>query len=174
MECNCAEKIGYLVSSNKRKARRTEVEYQARLDTFRKGIVEGAHELVARHLYRCGVYQASIDNGLVRNPDSSMILSSLANRLSSTEPEAHEFLSRNRNLVEQQGHSVDPEGLLRGVLRHKGKATGLLEGNVLREVGQAEILIQRMKRLDEYLASWKESLRMEGSIELQKIVDMHS
>jgi hypothetical protein len=150
------------------------MEYQARLDTFREGIVEGAHELVARHLYRGGVYQASLDNGLARNPDSSMVLSSLANRLSSADPDAYEFYSENKNLVEQQGQSLDAETLLRGVLRHKGKATGLLEGNVLRELSQAQILIQRMKRLDEYLATWKESLRMEGSVELQKIVDMHS
>jgi hypothetical protein len=144
------------------------------MDAFRQGIVEGANELVARHLYRAGVYQASLDSGLARKPDSSMVLSSLANRLSSTDPEAYGFYSENRNLVEQQGHSLDAEGLLRGVLRHKGKSTGLLEGNVLRELNQAQVLIQRVKRLDEYLASWKESIRMEGSVELQKIVDMHS
>ena len=174
MNCDCAERVDHLLATGKRKARRSETEYQARLDTFRQGIVEGAREQVARHLFRAGVYQASLDDNLRRNPGPTLVHNSLSGRLSKAEPEMHRFYAENKSLIENQEHSVDPEALLRGVLRQKTKATGLLEGNVQRELSQARLLMQRMKRLDEYLATWKESLRMEASVEVRKIVDMHS
>lgn len=162
-----------LFSVSKSKARRAELENQNRLDSFKQGIVEGAHEQIGRHLYRAGVYQASLDNDLTRNPDASDVFSSLSRRLSDDDPDMYRFYQENKRIVEQQMNSVDHEGLLRGVLRQKEKASGLLEGNVLRELNQAKILMERMKRLDEYLASWRESLRMEATVEISKVVDMH-
>ncbi|HZW56643.1 MAG TPA: hypothetical protein VFF30_10170 [Nitrososphaerales archaeon] len=76
--------------------------------------------------------------------------------------------------MEEQSQGVDIDKLLRGVLKNKESSKGLLEGNVLRELAQVKLLIERMERLDKYLASWRESIRMEGTVEMKVIVDIHS
>jgi hypothetical protein len=173
LECTCLKRVEYLASARRSKARRAEDDYQKRLEIFREGIVEGVRQLIARHLYRCGVYRASLDNGLMRNPSGPEVMNSL-HRTPNLDSKIQEFLAGNERLVAQQEGSVDAEALLRGVLRQRAKAIGLLEGNVQRELNQVKALIERMERLDRYLASWRENLRMERAIEIKKILDMHS
>ncbi|SRR5579875_871324 len=174
MSCECTKLIDNLITRNRRDAKQVGFQFRNSLDAFKSGIVEGAKELIARHLYRSGVYQASLDSSLSRHFDPLKILSSLEKRVSKSEPDIYSFFLQNKQRVEEQSQGVDIDKLLRGVLKNKESSKGLLEGNVLRELAQVKLLIERMERLDKYLASWRESIRMEGTVEMKVIVDIHS
>lgn len=83
------------------------------------------------------------------------------------------FYGENSVLVEAQGEFVDVERSLRGVLRDRRRALGLLEARVLFELGQAEASLVRLERLEEFLASWRESVRLESQVGVDVVVDMH-
>jgi hypothetical protein len=174
MNCECVKRVQYLVSRRRKDARLVESNFKESLQAFKNGIVEGEKELIARQLFRAGVYQACLDSKLSRHLELSEILSSLQRRISQSEPSIYELYLENKQRVEEQSNGVDIDKLLRGVLKSKESAKGLLEGNILREIGQVKVLAERMERLDKYLASWKESLRMEGVIDMKVIMDMHS
>jgi hypothetical protein len=150
--CSCRRAVAYSVEDARREARRVQEEYARRLDSFRDGIAQGAREMAARHLYLAGVYAASLDNGLTRNPDGFMVRASLMRRL-----EAEGGVERS----------------LRGVLRDRRGAPGLLEARVRSELGQAEASLARLERLEGFLASWRESVRLESQMGVDVIVDMH-
>jgi len=161
------------VEELRRRARRVQEEYARRLDAFREGIAQGAREVAARHLYLAGVYAASLDNGLTRNPDGFMVIASLISRIESGGGRLFRFYNENSGLVEAQGEFVDVERALRGVLRNRRGAPGLLEARVRSELGQAEEVLKRLEKLGESLASWRESVRLESEVTVYVVIDMH-
>jgi hypothetical protein len=143
----------------------------SQLERFKENVRNGFHQLAANHLFKAGAYFASADNGLDRNPPASDILASLRRRLRGRGGRLLLFFEGNAGLVEKQAYLVDVEGLLRGILRHGEKAVGLLEGNGERELQEAERVLERLEKLESYLASWREV--GVGSADYVKIVDMH-
>jgi len=172
--CSCRQVVSYTVEELRRRARRVQEEYARRLDAFREGIEQGAREVAARHLYLAGVYAASLDNGLTRNPDGFMVRASLMGRLEAEGDRLMRFYNENSILVEAQGEFVDVERTLRGVLRDRKGAPGLLEARVRSELGQAETALTRLERLEGFLASWRESVRLESQVGLDVVTDMHN
>jgi hypothetical protein len=172
-ECSCRRSVSYSVEAARAEAREVQGEYARRLESFREGIAQGAREMAARHLYLSGVYAASLDNGLARNPDVFMVRESLGRRLESRGEPLLGFYRVNLTLVESQGEFVDVERALRGVLRDRRGAPGLLEARVRSELEQAEASLSRLERLEEFLASWRESVRLESQVGLDVLVDMH-
>jgi hypothetical protein len=143
----------------------------SQLEKFKENIKNGFHQLAANHLFKAGAYFASADNGLDRNPPARDILASLRRRLRGRGGRLLVFFERNTELVEKQAYLVDVEGLLRGILRQGEKAVGLLEGNGERELQEAERVLERLEKMESYLASWREA--GVGSADYVKIVDMH-
>jgi len=171
--CSCRQAVEYSVEEARREARRVQAEYARRLGSFRDGIAQGAREMAARHLYLAGVYAASLDNGLTRNPDGFMVRASLMRRLEAEGGRLLGFYGENSVLVEAQAEFVDVERSLRGVLRNRRGAPGLLEARVRSELGQAEASLARLERLEGFLASWRESVRLESQVGVDVVVDMH-
>ncbi|MEM3464987.1 MAG: hypothetical protein QXU11_08080 [Thermoproteota archaeon] len=174
MTCSCKEKIRLALESAKSRGRLFDAEQSRRLDSFRENIMEGARELAARHLYRAGVYFASLDNNLEKRPSSSQIRMALEKRLADMSPLLSSFTGGNIHLIMRQSEAIDSNKLLRGILRQESKAIGLLEGNGLREVEQAEKILTRLDKLKKYLESWRQGVREELRIEVVEITDIHS
>jgi len=141
------------------------------LERFKENMRDGFRQLAANHLFKAGAYFASVDNGLNRSPSSRDILASLRRRLRSRGERLMAFVERNAGVIEKQADFVDVEGLLRSIIRQGEKAVGLLEGNGERELLEAERVLERLEKLEVYLASWKEGAV--GSADYVKIVDMH-
>jgi len=171
--CGCRRAVEYSVEAARRDAHRAQAEYGRRLESFRSGIAQGAREVAARHLYLAGVYAASLDNGLARDPDGFMVRTSLMRRLEAEGGRLLRFYGENSVLVDAQGEFVDVEKALRGVLRDRRGAPGLLEARVRAELGQAEDALVRLERLEGFLASWRESVRLESQVGVEVVVDMH-
>lgn len=171
--CRCRRAVEYSVESARREARRIQAEYGRRLDSFRDGIAQGAREVAARHLYLAGVYAASLDNRLARNPDGFMVRESLKRRLEDEDGRLLSFYYENSVLVEAQGEFVDMDRALHGVLRNRRGAPGLLEARVRSELGQTEDTLVRLERLEVFLASWHESVQLESQVGVDVLVDMH-
>jgi len=171
--CSCWRVVGYTVDEKRREARRVQAEYARRLASFREGIAQGAREVAARHLFLAGVYAASLDNGLARSPDLFMIRGSLLMRLQSLGGRLLRFYLENEGVVWAQSEFIDVERVLRGVLRDRRGAPGLLEARVRSELGLAEESLLRLERLERFLASWREKVRLESQVGVDVIVDMH-
>jgi hypothetical protein len=103
-----------------------------------------------------------------------MVMGSLRRRLEAEGGRLLRFYGENSVLVEAQGEFVDVERALRGVLRDRRGAPGLLEARVRSELGQAEDALVRLERLEGFLASWRESVRLESQVGVDVVVDMHS
>jgi len=172
-ECSCRKAVSYSVDAARTEAREVQEEYARRLESFRNGIAQGAREVAARHLFLAGVYAASLDNGLTRSLSELMVRDSLVRRLDVRGEPLLMFFRENLTLVEAQGEFVDVERALRGVLRDRRGAPGLLEARVRSELEQAEDSLRRLGRLEEFLASWMESVRLESQVGVDEIVDMH-
>lgn len=84
------------------------------------------------------------------------------------------FYEGNSALVEAQAEFVDVERALRGLLRDRQRAPGLLEARIRSELEQAEASLSRLERLEGFLASWRESVRLEAQVGIDVIVDMHA
>lgn len=173
MSCYCRRSLEDAMMSIKSRASVERMNYVNRLEAFKEGIRSGAYELIARHLFRAGVYYASLDNGLKNNPSVDEVLNSLRRRLVVRARLLFDFLERNRQLVIGQSEFVDSSVLLRRLLAQGSKAVGLLEGNGDREVNEARRILDRLGRLERYLVSWREGGLDEFRFEVVKIVDMH-
>jgi len=186
MTCSCRQSVKLALSAARRRGEKVEAEQVKRLESFKEGVREGAYELVARHLYRAGVYFAFLDGGLFRDTSPNQVMTALTDRVSNMNAALGEFFRTNISSVERQSHFVDASELLRGILRFKGavklaeadrlfgSARGLLEGNGQRELSQAEKILERLNRLERYLESWREASRPEAKVEVVEIADMHS
>jgi hypothetical protein len=174
MTCSCRKSIEQALVSARSRGRIIDAEQERRLESFRRNMVEGAHELIARHIYKAGVYFASLDHDLERRPSTNQVRMALEKRLMSMNAPLRKFVQENMHLVERQRESVDHDRLLRGILRHGSKAVGLLEGNGRREMEQAEKILVRLEKLEQYLASWRQGILGESRIEAVEISDIHS
>ena len=172
-DCSCRRAVSYSVEAAREEAREVQEEYARRLESFREGIAQGAREVAARHLFLAGVYAASLDNGMTRSPSDLMVMGSLGRRLESRGDPLLSFYREDLTLVGAQGEFVDVERALRGVLRDRRGAPGLLEARVRSELEQAEASLRRLERLEEFLASWRESVRLESQVGVDVVVDMH-
>lgn len=173
MECECRKLSEFSLQGARNRARAAEDQYRKRLESFREGILEGAIELTSRHIYRAGIYLACLLNNLDKNPSPEKVFLALKERLPIVDLTLSNFFEENRNKIAEQASSLDSRDLLRRFLRHRDKAPGLLEANVKRELDQARDSLERVERLDKYLASWKESTRMESKVNIIEIIDMH-
>lgn len=172
-DCPCRQAVMYSVEEARQEARRAQAEYGRRLDSFRDGIAQGAREVAARHMYLAGIYAASLDNGLTAHPDGFMVMGSLRHRLVESEKRLLKFYDDNVAIVETQAEFVDVERVLRSVLRDRRGALGLLEARVRSEFSQAEDSLTRLERLEGFLASWREKVRLESYVDFDPIVDIH-
>lgn len=143
------------------------------LEVFKENVRSGVDFLVAKHLYRAGVYFASLDNGLTKNLLFSDVIESLRRRLRDRNARLFVFMERNRELVSKQGELIDVESLLRRILRQGSRAVGLLEGVGERELQEAERLLERFDRMERYFAKWSEVIVPSSTTYYRKIVDMH-
>jgi len=173
LSCYCKRSLDESLKVIKSRAAGERMRYASQLEAFKENIRSGAYELVARHLFKAGVYYASLDNDLKNNPSIDEVLHSLSRRLDTRAGLLFNFLGKNRKLVIEQSKFVDNNMLLRKLLTQGSKAIGLLEGNGDREVNEAERIMDRLNRLERYLASWREGSLDEFRYEVVKIVDMH-
>jgi len=171
-DCRCRKSLEYDVADARKEADRVRAERLKRLEAFREGIAQGAREVAARHLYLAGVYSACLDNGFVREPDGFMIMGALRSRKTSMTLNVSDFFSESYTVIQGQAEFVDIRNVLKGVLRIRSKAQGLLMANTQRELGEAGAALERLRRLEEMLLAWR-SLNPESKVGLESIVDMH-
>lgn len=171
-DCPCKQAVMYSVEKARQEARRAQAEHFRRLNSFRDGIEQGAREVAARHLYLAGINAASLDHGMTMRPDGFMVVDSLRSRLVS-EPRLLSFYNGNSMLVETQSEFVDVERVLRSILRDRQRARGLLEARIRSEFSQAEDSLSRLERLEGFLTTWRENVRLESQVGVDPIVDMH-
>jgi hypothetical protein len=171
LSCSCHRNVEDSLVAVRSRILAEKNRMNSQLEKFKENIKNGFHQLAANHLFKAGAYFASADNGLDRNPPTRDILASLRRRLRGKGGRLLVFFERNTELVEKQAYLVDVEGLLRGILRQGEKAVGLLEGNGERELQEAERVLERLEKMESYLASWREA--GVGSADYVKIVDMH-
>lgn len=173
-DCDCYESVQASVAEERREAKATEHGYSERLFAFRGGIIDGAKELAARHLFKAGVYLACLDNSFSRDPALDEVVRCLAERLEEgVEPELREFFARNADLIRSQLAGVEPSELLKGILRRKEGTKGLLEANASNEFEQAKTALEKAGELSNQLESWKEGIRLESRVSVVEIIDMH-
>ena len=171
MTCSCQRSVEDSLVAVKSRILGERSRMFSQLERFKENMRNGFYQLAANHLFKAGAFFASVDNGLERNPSLRDIFASLRRRLRDRNVKLLGFFERNAGLVEKQADLVDVESLLRGILRQGVKAVGLLEGNGERELREAERVLERLEKLEGYLASWKEGAV--GSADYVKIVDMH-
>jgi len=173
MKCGCLRLIEYSLKASRERARQAQMENAHKLEAFRNGIREGAMEVAARHVYRAGVYLASLEMGLKSNLEEREILAALERNIGKY-PLLAEFFRRNVERVKAQAIFVDVRKMLRRILKQKRKAMGLLKGNAEREFALAQEALERVRKLEERLATWREASHLEALVEAVKIYDVHS
>ena len=108
-DCSCRVEANYQLAAFREEARRVQANRVQGLALFKEGISDGAFEVAARHLFFAGMYAASLDNDLTRNPDDWMIMASLNARLASQSDSLVSFFMDRQDLVRQQGVLLDVE-----------------------------------------------------------------
>uniref|UniRef100_A0A6M3M2E8 Uncharacterized protein n=1 Tax=viral metagenome TaxID=1070528 RepID=A0A6M3M2E8_9ZZZZ len=171
-KCSCRVSAEAQLEYALEEARRAQRDRLKRLSLFREGIRDGAHEVAARRLFMAGVYGASLDNGLAKDPDDGMIHEALARRVEDRE-KLYRFYGENRMLVQEQGRFLNVERVLRGVLRRRRGVEGRLTARAMAELDNAVRALDRLDRLGKMLETWREGLRLESRVALEVIVDMH-
>ena len=171
--CSCRGQAEYQLAAFRENARCAQSERVQRLTLFKDGISDGAYEVAVRHLFLAGVYAASLDNGFTRSPDDWMILDSLAHRIMDQDELLVSFYSDRRELVRLQSTFLDVERILRGTLRRRRGVEGRLTARVQSELRQALEALERLDRLSMKLVSWRENMRLESSVRLESLFDMH-
>jgi len=168
------ERISYKLQALRTESKSLEGEYAKRIDAFQEGIKSGARELAIRHLYRAGVYWASYDNNLERNPSMIAILESLSTHIAHEYPQFNNLAFSTRTVVQDLGAIDDPVMMLRTLLRKKSPNTpGLLLANVKNEIRACDNALSRAEEVGKKLAVWKEGIRAGNNPEAICIVDMH-
>lgn len=170
LPCKCLMMLEFASRRVKEKARWAESDYDIRLNSFREGIREGANEITARHLYRAGIMLSSLDNNLNRRPSLDAILSSLQTQL---DGELLEFYVKNKPIVQQQSMSVEISEVLRRLLRKPEKAPGLLRLSADRELELANDSLTKLRKITDYLTSWRENIRLQSRVAIIEVADMH-
>ncbi len=172
MSCQCRDRAQTVAAAARKRARAAEGQLVSRLEAFQIAIQDGARQLAARHLYRAGVYLCSLRGNLERDVSPWRVMDVLDNDPLIGE-ELKPLIVRNRSLIERQAEELVPREMLRGILRAKGRAAGLLRGNAERELEQARKALDRYVRLEDHLAAWREGLRAESQVAVIPLMDSH-
>jgi hypothetical protein len=155
-------------------ARTVEGELSQRIDAFQEGIKSGSQELAIRHLFRAGVYWASYDTQLSRDPSIPQILESLSVHISREYPQLNNYVQSTRTVIHEQGVIDEPSVMLRSILRNRGPNTPqLLLANVKKEILACQKALSRAEDVKKKLAVWKEGIGVRNNPEAVCIVDMH-
>lgn len=175
MTCPCKERISYKLQALRGQSKSLEGELAQRIDAFQEGIKSGAQELAVRHLFRAGVYWASYDHDLARNPPISAILESLSMHVTREYLELNNLVLSTRTMVQDHGVIDDPVIMLRTILRKRSPGTpALLLANVKKEILACQKALSRAEEVKKKLAVWKEGIGRRNNPEAVCIVDMHS
>lgn len=175
MTCRCEERVKFIKDAHQGHANQARGKFLERLETFRDGIADGARELAALHLYRAGVYWASRDGELSRNPGPYAVSDALEAHLHDVEGSMPLvlFYQRHEKTVRDQAVVVEAESLLRRFLRKREKAPGLLAANAKSELESAARALEQIERLETRLKAWGQSSVGESNPEAIRIVDVH-
>jgi len=171
LSCECHRSIEESLVAVKSRMIGEKNKMLKQLEEFKEGLRNGFYQLAAKHLFKAGTYFASLDNDFTRHPRSQQIINSLKKRLNDRSKRLLSFVEMNTPLIERQADFVDVEELLQGILKHKEKAKGLLEGNGERELQEAERILDRLEKLERYFSAWE--VGISEKIDFLKIVDMH-
>ncbi len=174
MKCECAELIEHSVRSLDREAGEAEIHDRDKLDIFREGMIQGSREIASRHLFRAGVYLASLERGMIRNPSPDLITRALSRRAADEGIVIMHFLSENMQSITEHAQEEVVQDLLSGILRRKKEAHGLLEAGVSNEIAAARNTIDLSLKMKGYLDAWTESVAMRGKVDVVMIADMHN
>ena len=166
--------MSYKLQSMRSQANSVQGELSQRIDSFQEGIKSGSQELAIRHLFRAGVYWASYDHDLSRDPAIEIILESLSVHISRDYPSLNSLVLSTRTVIREQGVIDDPASMLRSILRKRGPNTpALLLANVKNEILACQKALSRAEGVKKKLAVWKEGIVIRNNPELICIVDMH-
>lgn len=175
MECNCVNAIKRRIENARKDSQKMESLYVERLYAFRRAIMEGSSERIARMLFKAGAFQTC----LIRNKRLDFGANNIVNTLESTlhsdkeKEKLYHFLIENKQKIIEQERDVVINDLLKNIVSSKKRADGLLKSNYEREIGSALSAIERVERLKTYLESWKTNIHFQHKIQYFKIVDIH-
>ena len=172
MSCECADRMKRELTSLRTSARAQMYSLHRSLDAFQESIRQGANTLAAVHLYRAGVY-LSAKESFSLEPSLIEILDSLERNLSENNSDLFSFFIRFKESISREDMSADKKRMLRGILRQKSKAVGLLSGRSVLELENARRALKRAEKTAERLLTWKEGIRTGTSPELICITDIH-
>ena len=174
MTCPCRQRVGYQLTRLQKEAQARSGVLGERVEAFQEGIRSGAEEIALRRLFRAGVYWASFDNNLARNPSHVQVLSSLSTHIAADRPDLNHLVARVRELSQTGGIVDDPREMLKKTLRTKGpKASSLLQANATNELERCAAALRQAERLQERLAVWREGIASCQNPEVVCIVDLH-
>jgi|GEM_PF-1365258 DNA-binding GntR family transcriptional regulator len=174
MTCPCRTRVGYQLDRLQKEARARSGVLGERVEAFQEGIRSGAEAIALRRLFRAGVYWASLDHDLARNPSHNQILSSLSTHIAVDRPDLNHLVARVRELAQSGGVVDDPREMLKKILRTKGpKASSLLQANATNELDRCDAALRQAERLRERLAVWREGIAGCQNPEVVCIVDLH-
>ena len=172
MSCECSEIMQRELRLKRSEARAHGDALKRNLDAFQEGIRQGADALACVHIHRAGVYLASKETHSVE-PSASEIMEALENEISTNHRELLRYFSQHRDGILKEDLNADKRKMLRGILRQKSKAVGLLTGRATIELENARRALERAKRTEERLAAWKEGIKSSVTPELVQIADIH-
>jgi hypothetical protein len=173
LTCSCYKRVQNKLAIMRSDSKAAEGKYRQRLDAFREGITTGANEIGARHLYRAGIFWASLDNEMIREPVHDMITDSLQIHLQEKYPDLYAFFLKNKDTVSSQSDSLEPSTMLSRILRRKDKADGLLRASAELEINNSKRALERAEQLKERLKTWKEGINVRNKPEAVCIVEQH-
>ena len=174
MTCPCRTRVGYQLARLQKEAQTRSGVLGERVEAFQEGIRSGAEEIALRRLFRAGVYWASLDNNLARNPSHHLVLISLSTHIATDRPDLNHLVTRVRELSQAGGIIDDPREMLKKTLRTRGpKTSGLLLANAKNEVERCIAALRQAERLQERLAVWREGITGCQNPEVVCIVDIH-
>jgi hypothetical protein len=125
-------------------------------------------------LFRAGVYLAALETNSPE-PSGSQVLDALDNDLVGKDNVLLQFLSRHRDEIMREDSNADKRKMLRGILRLKAKAAGLLRGRAETEYDNTRKALERARRTEERLSAWKEgTIKVSVTPELVQIADVHA
>jgi len=174
MTCPCFERIQFKLATFRKDAQSVSGKYAQRIEAFQEGIQSGAEELAIRHLIRAGVYWASLDHNMNRNPSVHMILESLGEHIAIEEPSLNTIFGLARSSAIEQGIIDEPKVMLRKILKRTGPQTpALLKAQAQNEINACKKALNQVEVVREKLAIWKEGIIVQNNPEAICIVDIH-
>ena len=174
MTCPCREKVGYMLITMQKEARARNGVLGQRVEAVQEAIRSGSMEIALRHLFRAGVYWASLDNNFARNPSYPKIIEALDSHVRKEWPSLNHLVPRVQDLTLTDGIIDEPKVMLRKSLRNFGpKTASTLPANAKNEVERCIAALAQAEHLRERLAVWREGIGLSLNPEVICIVDLH-